>query len=51
MHCPPAELDAMLDAYYALRGWDSDGVPTPARLGDLGLDRLPGLSPGPASAG
>ncbi|HYE93760.1 MAG TPA: aldehyde ferredoxin oxidoreductase family protein, partial [Terriglobales bacterium] len=24
MYCPPAELDAMLDAYYALRGWDAD---------------------------
>ena len=37
MHCPPAELAAMLDEYYALRGWDSDGVPTPARLAALGL--------------
>ena len=37
MHCPPAELDAMLDEYYALRGWDGDGVPTPARLSTLGL--------------
>ncbi|HSE94870.1 MAG TPA: aldehyde ferredoxin oxidoreductase family protein [Methylomirabilota bacterium] len=40
MHCPPAELSEMLDAYYALRGWDSDGVPTPERLQTLGLDRL-----------
>jgi aldehyde:ferredoxin oxidoreductase len=37
MHCPPEELSAMLDAYYALRGWDADGVPTPARLSRLGL--------------
>ncbi|HSE93958.1 MAG TPA: aldehyde ferredoxin oxidoreductase family protein [Methylomirabilota bacterium] len=37
MHCPPAELDAMLDDYYRLRGWDADGVPTPARLHALGL--------------
>jgi len=37
MHCPPAELDAMLDDYYALRGWDADGVPTPARLAALSL--------------
>jgi aldehyde:ferredoxin oxidoreductase len=37
MYCPPAELDAMLDEYYALRGWDGDGVPTPARLSSLGL--------------
>ncbi len=37
MHCPPAELAAMLDEYYALRGWDTDGVPTAARLATLGL--------------
>jgi aldehyde:ferredoxin oxidoreductase len=37
MYCPPDELTAMLDAYYALRGWDDDGVPTPARLSALGL--------------
>jgi aldehyde:ferredoxin oxidoreductase len=37
MYCPPDELRAMLDAYYALRGWDDDGVPTPARLASLGL--------------
>lgn len=27
-YCPQAELDVMLDRYYELRGWDSDGVPT-----------------------
>ncbi len=37
MYCPPAELDAMLDEYYRLRGWDADGVPTPDRLAALGL--------------
>ena len=37
MHCPPAELSTMLDRYYALRGWDADGVPTTARLTALGL--------------
>ena len=36
-HCPPDELAAMLDAYYALRGWDPEGVPTPSRLTTLGL--------------
>jgi aldehyde:ferredoxin oxidoreductase len=36
-YCPPGELGLMLDRYYALRGWDGDGVPTPARLGALGL--------------
>ena len=37
MYCPPDELAAMLDGYYALRGWDADGVPTAARLSALGL--------------
>ena len=37
MYCPPDELGAMLDAYYALRGWDRDGVPTPSRLAALEL--------------
>jgi aldehyde:ferredoxin oxidoreductase len=36
-YCPPGELDAMLDRYYALRGWDADGVPTRERLSALGL--------------
>jgi aldehyde:ferredoxin oxidoreductase len=40
MYCPPAELDGMLDGYYALRGWDADGVPTAERLRALGLDAL-----------
>jgi aldehyde:ferredoxin oxidoreductase len=46
MHCPPDELDRMLDAYYALRGWDADGVPTRERLTDLGLDAVPGVLAG-----
>jgi aldehyde:ferredoxin oxidoreductase len=37
MYCPPGELAGMLDEYYRLRGWDSDGVPTAARLADLGI--------------
>jgi aldehyde:ferredoxin oxidoreductase len=37
MFCPPDELSAMLDEYYALRGWDANGVPTAARLARLGL--------------
>ena len=43
MHCPPEELGEMLDAYYALRGWDADGVPTRERLAALGLDAVPGV--------
>jgi aldehyde:ferredoxin oxidoreductase len=34
------ELEAMIDAYYVARGWDADGVPDPATLRRLGLDRL-----------
>ncbi len=37
MYCPPAELAGMLDEYYRLRGWTTDGVPTPERLAALGL--------------
>jgi aldehyde:ferredoxin oxidoreductase len=37
MYCPPDELATMLDAYYGLRGWDADGVPTAARVASLGL--------------
>ncbi len=40
MHCPPEELDAMLDAYYALRGWTPDGIPTREKLQTLGLAAL-----------
>jgi aldehyde:ferredoxin oxidoreductase len=40
MYCPPEELNAMLDEYYHLRGWDRNGVPTPERLQALGLDFL-----------
>lgn len=37
MHCPPEELERMLDEYYRLRGWDADGVPTRQTLERLGL--------------
>ena len=30
-------LDEMLDEYYAERGWDKSGVPTPAKLKKLGI--------------
>ncbi|MGD2126683.1 MAG: aldehyde ferredoxin oxidoreductase family protein [Desulfobacteraceae bacterium] len=35
--CPQEELDKMLDGYYALRGWSPDGIPTDAKLQELGL--------------
>jgi aldehyde:ferredoxin oxidoreductase len=31
--------DEFLDRYYELRGWSSDGVPTPEKLKALGLDK------------
>jgi aldehyde:ferredoxin oxidoreductase len=37
MHCPPDELQAMRAAYYALRGWTPEGIPTPEKLHSLGL--------------
>jgi aldehyde:ferredoxin oxidoreductase len=32
------DLDEMLDEYYEARGWDKNGVPTPAKLKELGLE-------------
>ncbi|MDZ4245705.1 MAG: aldehyde ferredoxin oxidoreductase family protein [Dehalococcoidia bacterium] len=29
--------DSLLDEYYELRGWDRNGIPTPAKLKELGL--------------
>jgi aldehyde:ferredoxin oxidoreductase len=42
MYCPPDELNAMLDAYYTLRGWTSDGIPTPEKLEALDLSAVVG---------
>ena len=36
-YCSKENLDAMLDKYYALRGWDRNGIPTPEKLIELGL--------------
>ena len=35
-----AQLDHMLDEYYALMGWDANGIPSPERLQSLGLREL-----------
>lgn len=32
------EIESLLDSYYADRGWGKNGVPTKARLKELGLD-------------
>jgi len=31
------KFEAMLDEYYSLRGWDSEGVPTAEKLEALGI--------------
>jgi aldehyde:ferredoxin oxidoreductase len=31
------QLNQLLDEYYALRGWDAEGHPTPQKLAELGL--------------
>jgi len=36
-----AKFDEMLDEYYALHGWDSNGVPKPETLVELRLDKEP----------
>jgi len=51
-----ARVDEMLSKYYELCGWDENGVPTPRKLRDLGLDfvaeelREAGVSPEEARA-
>jgi aldehyde:ferredoxin oxidoreductase len=37
------ELDLMLDDYYTARGWNVDGVPTKAKLQELGLSEYSSL--------
>jgi len=39
-----AELDLLLDDYYEARGWSREGVPTEAKLKELGMDDLLGLA-------
>jgi aldehyde:ferredoxin oxidoreductase len=37
------ELDLLLDDYYESRGWTPEGVPTTAKLKELGMDDLLGI--------
>jgi aldehyde:ferredoxin oxidoreductase len=37
MYCPPEELEAMLEEYYAFRGWNEDGSVSAATMERLGL--------------
>ncbi|NLJ77741.1 MAG: aldehyde ferredoxin oxidoreductase family protein [Tissierellia bacterium] len=32
------DLDYMLDEYYKARGWDEEGIPTPEKLRELGIE-------------
>jgi len=32
------DLDFMLDEYYEARGWNKNGIPTPEKLQELGLE-------------
>jgi aldehyde:ferredoxin oxidoreductase len=34
------KLEPMLDEYYALRGWDNSGLPSKAKLTELGLEEI-----------
>jgi aldehyde:ferredoxin oxidoreductase len=40
-------FDTMIARYYSLRGWNGDGIPTPEKLRELGLDRWPDAGGGP----
>jgi aldehyde:ferredoxin oxidoreductase len=42
MYCPPEELNAMLDAYYTMRGWTANGIPTREKLASLSLESIVG---------
>lgn len=39
-YIPLEDLDTLLDAYYAMRGWDANGIPTPATIERVGLSDL-----------
>jgi aldehyde:ferredoxin oxidoreductase len=34
------DLEPMLDEYYRIMGWDSQGIPSQKRLEELGLDKI-----------
>ena len=44
------ELDLLLDDYYTSRGWTLEGVPTAAKLKELGMDGLVGIVEGKQEA-
>ena len=44
------ELDLLLDDYYTSRGWTLEGIPTAAKLKELGMDALSGIVKGKQEA-
>jgi aldehyde:ferredoxin oxidoreductase len=40
VHVKHREFEVGLDDYYAVRGWNKDGIPTPEKLKELGLEDL-----------
>ncbi|MDY6863654.1 MAG: aldehyde ferredoxin oxidoreductase C-terminal domain-containing protein [Thermodesulfobacteriota bacterium] len=36
------KFDTLLDEYYKARGWSHDGIPTPDKLKELGLESVVG---------
>ena len=38
--CYIREFETMLNEYYQLRGWDGNGIPTTAKLKELGLEEI-----------
>jgi aldehyde:ferredoxin oxidoreductase len=36
-YCSKEDLDALLDTFYSLRGWDRNGIPAKEKLAELGL--------------
>ena len=44
------ELDLLLDDYYHSRGWTLEGVPTVAKLKELGMEGLSGIVKGKQEA-
>jgi aldehyde:ferredoxin oxidoreductase len=44
------ELDLLLDDYYESRGWTLEGVPTTAKLQELGMDDLQSIVEGKQGA-
>jgi aldehyde:ferredoxin oxidoreductase len=40
MHLTEEKVNRMLDEYYELRGWNSNGIPTEEKLRELGLERV-----------